>query len=324
MALFWIEKKLYKGDKKYILWPYDCVRKVLVQCLIFKAPLVENHLWLSACGCKYLTNTGICNTQPAVLALHPFPINADVQDLVLCNCQHYITEFSGLDPVSTSLGEMFVPSVRRLEFICVNKGAECWPNAVLRGNKSSRNIREQEDFLSPSPPHSCLGQLLSPLGDVTFLGGFMPWTLLRKGEAMPLKVQCYQQCYIFQIDFLFFLLWFYSGQDTTRHELATCTCSPESLGCIKSPVGSRSREGILPLYSTLRRSHPEFRIHLWDLSTGRTWTSQKESRRSHKDDQRAERVVIVQPGEGKETLWHLSVPDGCLQDSWRKTCYKSI
>lgn len=151
------KKKFYYRDKKYVLWPYDCVRKVFVQCLIFTAPLVENHLWLSACGCNYLTNTGICNTQPESFALHPFPINADVQDLLLSNSQHYTTEFSGLDHVSTSLGEMFVPSVRRLELICVNKGAECWPNAVLWGNKSSKNMREQGDFLSPSPLHGSLG-----------------------------------------------------------------------------------------------------------------------------------------------------------------------
>lgn len=54
-------------------------------------------------------------------------------------------------------------------------------------------------------------------------------------------------------------------------------------GCIKSSVGSRSREGILPLYSALVRSHVKCCIQIWGCQHRKnTDMSQKVQRRAMK------------------------------------------
>ena len=49
---------------------------------------------------------------------------------------------------------------------------------------------------------------------------------------------------------------------TRRHAIATQKAS-RILGCIKRSVASRSREGILPLYSTHVKAHLESCVQLW-------------------------------------------------------------
>ena len=49
----------------------------------------------------------------------------------------------------------------------------------------------------------------------------------------------------------------------TRQYVLTAQKANCILGCIKRSVTSRSREGILPLYSVLMRPHPEYCVQLW-------------------------------------------------------------
>jgi len=51
--------------------------------------------------------------------------------------------------------------------------------------------------------------------------------------------------------------------DMTQQCALTAQKAKHILGCIKSSVASRSREGILPLYSTLVRPHLDSCIQLW-------------------------------------------------------------
>jgi len=77
-------------------------------------------------------------------------------------------------------------------------------------------------------------------------------------------------------------------------------------------MGSRAREGILPLCSTLVRLPWESCIQLWSPQHRKDMDLLKRGQRGHKNDHGAgtpllggktERVGVVQPGEGSgETL----------------------
>jgi len=51
--------------------------------------------------------------------------------------------------------------------------------------------------------------------------------------------------------------------DITRQCALAAPKAKRTLGCIKRSVASRSREGILPLCSTLMRPHLEYCVQLW-------------------------------------------------------------
>ncbi|GAB0197822.1 mitochondrial enolase superfamily member 1 [Grus japonensis] len=51
--------------------------------------------------------------------------------------------------------------------------------------------------------------------------------------------------------------------DMSWQRVLTAQKANHVLGCIRSSMTSRSREGILPLYSTLVRSHLQYCIQLW-------------------------------------------------------------
>jgi len=79
-----------------------------------------------------------------------------------------------------------------------------------------------------------------------------------------------------------------------------------ALGCIKSSVGNRSREGILPLCSILVRAHLEFCIWLWSSQHREEmdllkWVQRKATKRSERCNTSSEQPGLVEgvPAHGR-------------------------
>jgi len=75
--------------------------------------------------------------------------------------------------------------------------------------------------------------------------------------------------------------------DMTQHRALAAWKTNHILGCIKSSVASRSREGILPLCSGESPPGVSPVSSSGVLSTGKTWSCYSRSRGGHKSDQRA-------------------------------------
>lgn len=115
------------------------------------------------------------------------------------------------------------------------------------------------------------------------MGGEQPWGAQRLAGAGSQAAQHTQQCAL--------------PAQKAHH----------ALGYIKRSVGSRSREVILPLYSTLKKYHLQF-IKLWGLPHKKEVDLlQQIQRRSKRLTQRAEHLSyedrlktgVIQPGEEK-------------------------
>jgi len=113
--------------------------------------------------------------------------------------------------------------------------------------------------------------------------------------------------------------------EMSQKSVLTAKKASNILGCIKRSVTSRSREVILPLYSTLVRPHLEYCVQLWNLQHKKDmelleWVQRKATKMIQGLENlccegKAERVGAIQPGEEKAAgrpYSSLPVPEGCL------------
>lgn len=127
-------------------------------------------------------------------------------------------------------------------------------------------------------------------------------------------------------------LWLTRSSTWPRHAFAGQKAK-RALGCIKSTVTSKQREGIVPLCSAMVTPHLECCTQLWDPKIS-TWIAGASCRGDHTAAQwarapllwkQAERIRVGQPGEEKalKTPYSsLPVPQRGLQESCRGTFYK--
>jgi len=102
--------------------------------------------------------------------------------------------------------------------------------------------------------------------------------------------------------------WLMKKLDMSHQRVLAAQKANHTLDCMPSSMGSRAREGILPLCSALVRPHREPCGQLWSPQHRKDMDLLEQGQRRHKIDQRAgapllggkaERAGAIQPGEEK-------------------------